>query len=178
MAAQDPPETVRLHDGLEVRRSPIEGDGLFATEDLAAGIAVARLGGRLVSSAALSRLLDVAEDDPGDRYVDTITVFDDAHLILPAGSALHFGNHSCDPNLWHVGPYDLASRRAIRAGEELTIDYGTNSGEPTFRMRCRCGSSLCRGTIAGDDWRRPELQARYGDHWVPALQARISGPHP
>ncbi|MEU7875338.1 hypothetical protein [Dactylosporangium sp. NPDC049140] len=29
------------------------------------------------------------------------------------------------------------------------------------------------GVVTGDDWRRPELQARYGGHWVPALLARI-----
>ena len=32
-----------------------------------------------------------------------------------------------------------------------------------------CGSPLCRGVVTGEDWRRPELQARYGDHWIPAL---------
>ena len=28
------------------------------------------------------------------------------------------------------------------------------------------------GIITGEDWRRPELQARYGDHWIPALLDR------
>jgi hypothetical protein len=40
-------------------------------------------------------------------------------------------------------------------------------------MECACGADLCRGTVTGDDWRRPELRQRYGDHWIPALLARI-----
>jgi uncharacterized protein len=169
----EPPETGWLHDRVEVRPSPIEGKGLFATAALAEGIVVLRLGGRLVSTAELTALVDAAAHDPAGLYIDTITVYEDAHLVLPAGSAAHFGNHSCDPNLWHAGPYDLVSRRAIHAGEELTIDYATNSGLANFTMTCRCGSTLCRGTITGNDWQRDELRNRYGNHWVPALQDRI-----
>jgi hypothetical protein len=32
---------------------------------------------------------------------------------------------------------------------------------------------VCRQVITGEDWRRPDLRARYGDHWVPALLDRI-----
>jgi hypothetical protein len=167
---------VWLHDGVEVRQSSIEGKGLFAAEDLAEAIVVVRLGGRLGSTAELAALLDAATRDPVGLYIDTISVYEDAHLVLPVGNVAHFGNHSCDPNLWHVGPYDLVSRRAIRADEELTIDYGTHSGVPTFTMECRCGSTLCRRTITGEGWRRVELCDRYGNHWAPALWDRIGSP--
>jgi uncharacterized protein len=93
--------------------------------------------------------------------------------VLPARSVAHYGNHSCDPTLWHDGPYQLISRRRVLAGEELTIDYATNTGLADFRMTCRCDSPLCRRTITGEDWRRLELRDRYGNHWVPALQERI-----
>jgi hypothetical protein len=39
-------------------------------------------------------------------------------------------------------------------------------------MSCACGSSLCRELITGADWQLPELQDRYGDHWIPELLAR------
>lgn len=132
-----------------------------------------RLGGRLVSSADLRALIDAAAADPGHGYVDTITVDDDRHLVMPPRSVAHFANHSCDPTLWHVGPYELATRRDVRAGEELTVDYGTNSGAAGFVMDCRCGSPGCRTRVTSDDWRRPELQARYDGHWTPGLQSRI-----
>jgi SET domain-containing protein len=152
-----------LHAGVEVRSSPISGRGLFARESMQAGTVVSRLGGRLVSTAEL-RLLLAAPD-----YVDTITVGTDLHLVLPPRRPNGYGNHSCDPNLWWVGPYELATRRDVTAGEELTNDYATSTAEPGFAMPCSCGSASCRGTVSGDDWRRPELRLRYGRHWVPAL---------
>lgn len=160
-----------LHPGVEVRVSPIAGRGLFARQPYPAGTVVSRLGGRLVSGAELRRLIA----DPEQPYVDTITVSETEHLVLPPRRPNGYGNHSCDPNLWWVGPYELATRRAIRAGEELTNDYATSTAEPTFTMTCTCGSPLCRGTVTGDDWRRAELRSRYGEHWIPMLLARIAG---
>jgi hypothetical protein len=49
-----------------------------------------------------------------------------------------------------------------------------STADPGFTMDCACGAptSLCRGTVTGDDWRLPELRERYGAHWVPVLLAR------
>jgi len=43
-------------------------------------------------------------------------------LVLPPGQLNHFGNHSCDPNLWWVDAYTLAARRPIGAAEAVTND--------------------------------------------------------
>lgn len=168
-----PPTDVWADERVEVRPSPIEGRGLFAGDDIDAGTVVLRLGGRLVSSADLAALIATTGDDPDAPYVDSITVDEDAHLVLPAGSVAHFANHGCDPNLWHVGPYDVAARRPVAAGDELTLDYATHWGADGLAMTCRCGSPACRGNVTGDDWRQPELQGRYEGHWTPALQQRI-----
>jgi uncharacterized protein len=173
MEVVEPPAGVWVHPGVDAGRSAIEGDGLFARQHIDAGAVVVRLGGRLVSSTELDLLLARASAEPGGGYVDTVTVYDDGHLVLPRDTAAHWCNHSCDPNLWHVGPYDIAARRPIRAGDELTIDYGTNSGAAGFRMPCRCGSPGCRGEVTSNDWRRCDLQDRYRGHWTPALQSRI-----
>lgn len=159
-----------LLPGVEVRDSPIEGRGLVAGRPIAAGTVVSRLGGRLVSWPELRRLIA----DPDQPYVDTITVSETEHLVLPPRRPNGYGNHGCDPNLWWVGPYELAARRPIAPGEELTNDYATSTAESAFTMDCACGSHLCRGTVTGDDWRRPELRARYGEHWIPMLLARIA----
>ena len=169
----EPPAEISVDDRVTVSRSTIEGAGLFATDDVAAGTILIRLAGRLVSSTELDELIAVSNADARAPYVDSITVYEDAHLVLPPHSVVHFGNHGCDPNLWHVGPYEIAARRDIRAREELTIDYGTSSGAIGFSMTCRCGSPLCRGEVSSDDWRRRDLQDRYRGHWVPALQDRI-----
>jgi SET domain-containing protein len=161
----DPPASVWAHPDVTVGPSPIEGRGLFAAADVPPGTLVLRLGGRVVGSADLVHRI-AAADAGWTPYVDTITVGDDRHLVLPAGSAAHFANHSCDPTLWHDGPYRLVARRAVAAGEELTVDYGTDSGAAGFAMACACGSAACRGRVTGDDWRRPELRARYAGHFA------------
>jgi SET domain-containing protein len=168
-----PPIDVWAHPALVVRPSRIAGDGLFATTDLSKGELVLRLGGRLVSTAELDALIAEADASEHRPYVDSTTVFDDAHLVLPSGTVAHFANHSCDPSVWHDGAYDLRARRDIPAGEELTIDYGTNSGAPGFEMSCTCGARRCRARVSSDDWMIPELQRRYRGHWVPALARRI-----
>ncbi|MEZ0107489.1 hypothetical protein ABH920_001481 [Catenulispora sp. EB89] len=162
-----------LHPDAEVRESEIEGRGLFAQAAIARGTVVSRLGGRLVTEAELREIFRTA-----DTYVDTIAVTEDRHLVLPPRRPNGYGNHSCDPNLWWHDAYTLVARRDIAADEELTNDYGTSSGLPDFRMDCRCGAGLCRGVITGDDWRRPELRERYGEHWVPVLLERINDNRP
>lgn len=173
--AEAPPETLWVHPHIVVNDSVIEGRGLFATEDLPEGEIVLRLSGRLVSTNELGHLIDHANADPSHPYVDTLTIYEDAHLVLPPETLIHFGNHSCDPNMWHLGPYEIATRRVVGLGEELTIDYGTQSGTDGFLMECRCGTALCRRLVSSNDWRLPALQARYRHHWVPALEARIAG---
>jgi uncharacterized protein len=169
----EPPAGVWTDERVAVGRSAIDGRGLFAGDDIPAGTIVLRLGGVLVDSATLSRLLVAADAAPDAPYVDTIAVDDDAHLVLPPGTTAHFANHSCEPTLWHVGPYELAARRDLRAGDELTVDYGTNSAAAGFAMECRCESPGCRRRVTSEDWRRPELRLRYRGHWTPALQRRI-----
>jgi uncharacterized protein len=157
-----------LHPAVVVAESRIEGRGLFCIAPIAAGTLVARLGGRLVDGPELRTLLDTSTS-----YVDTITVLPDVHLVLPGRQPIGFGNHSCDPTLWHTAAFALSARRDIAAGEEVTVDYATQTAEPDFVLDCQCGSALCRGTVTGGDWRRRDLQERYGEHWVPALRLLI-----
>jgi uncharacterized protein len=151
-----------------VDASSISGNGLFTTAPLESGQVVIRLGGRLVSTTRLEDMIRTSSE-----YVDTVAVSEDVHLVLPSGTDVHYGNHSCDPNLWHVGPYEIAARRCIEAGQEVTIDYGTQSGAPGFSMKCSCGTEACRGVITSEDWRVPDLRATYAGHWVPVLEERI-----
>ncbi len=173
MKTPPPPADVWLDERLIVGDSVIEGRGLFFSTDTAADTIVIELGGRLVSTAELEILIAQADTGPQAPFVDTITICPGQHLVLPPGTPVHFGNHSCDPTLWHIGPYSLGTRRDAAAGEEATIDYGTQSGAPGFRMICTCGTPTCRGVVTSDDWQDGQLQRRYEGHWVPALQARI-----
>ena len=44
------------------------------------------------------------------------------------------------------------TRRAVEAGEELTVDYGTLTVVP-WEMACRCGTASCRGVVTDADVR-------------------------
>ncbi|ARQ72064.1 SET domain-containing protein [Streptomyces marincola] len=170
-----PPRQCWLHPAVAPGRSPIAGTGLFASAPVPAGTPVSRLGGRLVSTAELLELFAEAATRPDPAYIDTISVTETLHLVMPPGAPNHYGNHSCDPNLWWAGHYTLTARRDIPAGAEVTLDYGTVSTAPGFRLVCACGSGpLCRGVITDEDWRRPELRRRYGGHWIPAHADRIA----
>jgi uncharacterized protein len=134
---------------------------------------VSRLGGQIVTGDELRELFVVAARQREPQYIDTITVTDDRHLVLPTDRPNGKGNHSCDPNLWWGVPYTLVTCREVMADEEMTNDYATSTGAADFVMKCRCGSARCRRIITGNDWRLPALQRQYRDHWVPALLTRI-----
>lgn len=170
MIAQ-PAEDCWLHAGVVVRSSSIAGLGLFTNESIPAGTVVSRVGGRLVPAAELAELIAAAA--AVQAYVDTIAVTETHHLVLPPRRPNGYGNHSCDPNLWWVSEYELAARRDISAGEEVTNDYATSTGDETFVMPCSCPAVHCRGTVTGRDWRLPELHHLYGDNWIPVLRTRI-----
>eukprot|EP01125_Pyxidicula_operculata_P018897 TRINITY_DN677_c0_g1_i1.p1 TRINITY_DN677_c0_g1~~TRINITY_DN677_c0_g1_i1.p1 ORF type:complete len:213 (+),score=47.71 TRINITY_DN677_c0_g1_i1:269-907(+) len=86
-----------------------------------------------------------------------------------------YQNHSCDPNTWWYDDFTLVARRDVAEGEELTFDYATSESEPNPAMpMCLCGASVCRGEVLPDDYLLPEVQERYGNHFVSYLKERIA----
>ncbi len=161
-----------LHPALEVRPSAIHGLGLFAVDDVPEGLVVSRLGGTVVTTSDLEVLIGQAT--LGSRpYVDTISLGGCEHLVLPPNSPSGRGNHSCNPNTWWIDEVTLVARRQISRDEEVTNDYATSTNQEHFRMLCACGEALCRKIITGGDWRRQDLQERYGEQWVPSVLALI-----
>jgi hypothetical protein len=45
-------------------------------------------------------------------------------------------------------------------------------------MECGCGTASCRGLVNGQDWRRADLQRRYGGYFSAYLLRRFAGPPP
>ena len=153
----------------EVRESPIEGKGLFASEPIAAGEVVAVKGGHILTGAqwaALEPELGPAEIQIGeDLFIAPVTASD-------RDAAMLYTNHSCEPNIALQGQIVFVAMRDIDAGEELTHDWATTD-DLDYEMQCKCGSSSCRGTITGRDWMRPELQERYAGWFCWFLQRKI-----
>jgi uncharacterized protein len=168
------PSASWLDPRLGVARSPIHGLGLFARARIEHGDVVMVLGGDVVRDAEVRDAIA-----SGERY-DGIVLDDDENLRLqpPDWPGIH-GNHSCDPNVWLTPPVEIVARHDIRPRDEVCSDYATYTMTPYWRMVCRCGSSICRGTVTGEDWRRPELKVRYAGHFAAPIARRIaSDAHP
>lgn len=79
-------------------------------------------------------------------------------------------NHSCDPNAYLHTVDDevrVVARRAIRAGEEITIDYLINTHGGSS-WRCRCGAERCRGELETSFF---DLPAGFQREYLPMLEA-------
>ena len=153
----------------EVKASPIEGKGLFATEAIAAGEIVAVKGGRIFTRtqwAALEGELGPAQIEISDDFVIAPGTREERE-----GSML-YTNHSCEPNIAIQGQIVLVAMRNIAAGEELTHDWATTD-DGDDEMRCHCGALTCRGTITGKDWTKPDLRAKYKGWFCWFLQRKI-----
>ncbi len=88
------------------------------------------------------------------------------------------GNHGCDPTLGWVDATTLVTMRDVPAGQELLTDYALATTDPAFLLRCHCESYRCRQMVEGDDWRIPQLQARYRGWWAPHVQALVDASRP
>lgn len=153
---------------LALRPSPLAGTGLFAAEPLAPGELLAIWGGAVVSTDELLRLSE------RERF-HSLQVAEEFHLAPgPATEPADFVNHSCAPNAGIQGQISLVALRPIAAGEEICYDYATTDSYRGLEFGCNCGAPACRKQISGDDWRRPELQARYAGAFSSYLQQLIA----
>lgn len=143
------------------RRSPIHGNGVFATATIPAETELVEYKGRLLTHAQADRLYD-GSSDTGHTFLFTLN---DRYVIDANvdGNVARWINHSCAPNCQALVDEDEKGRRSkdrvfietlreIKAGEELTYDYGITLGErQTPRLKkiweCRCGQPDCTGTM-------------------------------
>ena len=152
-----------------VGRSPIHGQGLFATQHLRKGEIVAIKGGHILDRRALSKVRR--------RIAASYIQIDDGFYIgairrAEVGRNKIFINHSCEPNLGFRGQVTFVARRDIKAGEELTYDWAMEENAPA-RTRCACRARHCRKTLTGQDWKKPALQRRYRGFFSTYLQDKI-----
>jgi SET domain-containing protein len=127
---------------LEIRTSRIHKRGVYTLEPIPARHKVIEYTGERINRKETKRR--------GTGSITYLFTLDDYWTIDGAvgGSGAEIINHSCDPNLHTLifkGHILYMSKRAIKAGEELTVDY--RFSEKIEKVRCKCGSANCRGTI-------------------------------
>jgi len=139
---------------IQMRRSDVHGNGVFAVDDLAEGETLIEYKGEVINwKEALRR----HPHDPAQPNHTFYFHIDDGRVIdgNVNGNAARWINHSCEPNCEADevnGRVYIKALRNIAAGEELNYDYGLIIDEPytpklLAEFPCWCGSESCRGTL-------------------------------
>jgi hypothetical protein len=119
-------------DRIAVITAGEKGEGLITLKPVQAGEVVFRFHGTATESQTLFTL----QQAPG-RYIEDPLVM---------GKVLH----ECAPNMsCDMESLTFTARRAIAAGEYLTMDYESTEDELYRSFFCGCGSAECRGYIRG-----------------------------
>lgn len=136
-------DSTRACFSLKLAPSKIHRWGVYAAEPIPPGRKVIEYTGERIGRRETKRRADLSEM----TYLFTL----DPYWTLDGavgGSGAEYINHSCEPNLVArivKGHILYLSKRSIRRGEELTVDY--HFDKKVEKVPCRCGSLQCRGTI-------------------------------
>lgn len=157
--------------GTEIRQSPIEGLGVFATRAFEAGEPVFSF---REAPLRLWRRLELLWNPGLQGSRSLLQAAPDGFLVLPPERD---ANHSCNPNTGIDGDLDLVALRGIRAGQEILWDYSTTMDLDNWSMSgCQCQSPECRGAIGPFKNLPPGIALRYiGLGIVPDYCARHFG---
>jgi len=126
-----------------VRRSRIDGFGVFAAEPVPSGAKIGALTGEAISVAearrrAQGRQRIMLVELSSSRAVDATRSSD----------PMRFTNHSCRPNARIAvedGAIEFFALQEIAVGEEITVAYGATHHEG--RLACRCSQPGCLGWL-------------------------------
>jgi hypothetical protein len=140
--------------------------GLFAKEAIAQGEVLTVWGGIPVTGEQFRTL------SPKLRSL-SLQVEDDIYLCPTGDHPGDWVNHSCDPNAGIRGQITLVAMRDIQPGEQISFDYAMSDSTDYDEFECLCGSPNCRGYVSGNDWQRPELQARYRGYFSAYLAQKM-----
>src|SRR5664279_4854307 len=128
---------------LRLARSKIHRWGVYAVQPIPVNRKVIEYTGEKISRRETKRRSDEREFN----YLFTL----DKYWTIDGsvdGSGAQYINHSCEPNLVArvtKGHILYFAKRAIKKGEELTVDYHFSAD--VEKVACACGSPGCRGTI-------------------------------
>ena len=146
---------------ITLRRSPIHGNGVFAVTDIPKGTELVEYRGRVTTHAQIDRKYASVPDN-GHTFLFTLN--DD--YVIDAnvdGNIARWINHSCKPNCQAVIEENedgdrrkdrvlIETIRPLRAGDELTYDYGIvlttpHTAKEKALWACLCGAKNCTGTM-------------------------------
>jgi SET domain-containing protein len=126
-----------MESDVVIRKSKIEGKGVFANRDFKKGEVVIKWNTDTILTKAEVEKLPEREK----RYISPI-----GDRFLLQQPPVRYVNHSCNPNTKVVNDSSDVAIRDIKKGEEITSDYSIFF-IPGRAMKCNCGSKNCKGII-------------------------------
>lgn len=136
-----------------IKKSTIQGYGLFASKDFDSNAMVIEYIGQSIRNEVANRLEKVYEKKNKGTYMFRI----DSEFIIDAtntGGPARYINHCCDPNCFaevvDIGECKsivIITKRKIKLGEELTYDYQFEFEDDNSKIPCLCGADKCRKWI-------------------------------
>lgn len=137
---------------LALRRSPIQGFGVFAKVRLEPGTMLMEYRGQLIRQS----VADIREERYwAARAGDYMFSMENGRIVdaTHRGSAARFINHCCEPNcetrlVTVAGTRRIVvyAKRLILPGEELAYDYKFPLDDQ-YQIPCHCGAKRCRGRM-------------------------------
>ena len=129
---------------LVIRKSKIEGKGLFTDAPIKARTKVGEYTGERISVREARRRAKTRE------HVAIVELSEKEAIdeSTPGGGPFQFINHSCSPNVFIRIAYNRVEFYALRniaAGEEMTVDYEVSHHDGG--LPCRCKTEGCRDFI-------------------------------
>jgi SET domain-containing protein len=126
-----------------VRRSTIDGFGVFAAEPIPPRLKIGEIRGESISVSEARRRAE------GKQRIMIVEVSHRKAIdASKSEDPMRFTNHSCSPNarlMIRDGRIEFYALRAITPGEEITVNYGETHHEG--RLACRCGAPNCVGRL-------------------------------
>lgn len=126
-----------------VRKSRIDGHGVFAAEPIPPRLKIGEIRGESISVAE-ARIRATRHERVMIVEVSARKAIDFSRSSDP----MRFTNHSCRPNARlciRQGRVEFYAVKPIVPGEEITVDYGPTHHDG--KLRCRCGAPGCAGWL-------------------------------
>lgn len=128
---------------VDVRDSAIDGRGAFAAEPIPPRLKIGEIRGESIS---------VQEARIRATRTERVMIVElsarKAIDFSKSADPMRFTNHSCKPNARlciRAGRVEFYALRAIRVGEEITVNYGATHHDG--KLACRCGAPGCAGWL-------------------------------
>lgn len=135
-----------LHQDLELRKSRLQGRGVFAKTRIPKGTILLISDPESIVCRTKEQYKKLSKKRKA--FFNRWAYPEDDDRLCYYKDIARYINHSCDPNMATANDFDIAIRD-IEAGDEITCDYGTI--EPAWLnlkpMKCSCKSKNCRKLI-------------------------------